>query len=217
MQRLLEVHWLAQIEGNLKKMTSRDPNPHEVTLLLEAAASGDAAASDQLLPLVYEHLQRLAHNRMKEEGPGNTLQATALVHEAYLRLLGGTNVKWTDRRHFFAAAALAMRRILVDRARSRGRLKRGGDRNRAELHDEPAVEQLPAIDMLALDDALKALERHDRRRHDVVMFRYFAGLTIEDTAQALAISPATVKTDWAVARVWLFKTMNGQALAEGDA
>lgn len=190
-------------------------------MLLEAAGAGDAKAPQKLLPLVYDQLRRLAQSHMNKEAVGQTLQPTALVHEAYMRLVGGKDVKWNDRGHFFAAAALAMRRILVDRARARNRDKRGGGRYRVELHDAMKPTQDSPTDLLALDESLKKLEQDFPRRYQVVMLRYFAGLSIEDTASALNISPATVKTDWAVSRVWLHRAMSGEATvettAEGDA
>lgn len=179
----------------------------QVTQLLEAAGGGDARASEELLPLVYEELRRLARANMKRESPGQTLQATALVHEAYVRLVGGAEVRWQGRAHFFGAAARAMRRILVDRARRRGAVKHGGRRERVDLAEEVAVvgpeADEPGTDLIELDGALQRLERDDPRKAEVVMLRYFAGLSIEETAAAMAISPATVKNEWAFARAWL--------------
>jgi RNA polymerase sigma factor (TIGR02999 family) len=200
-------------------MTS--PNPPQpqpaqppLTQLLEAAARGDGSATDRILPLVYDELRRLAEGLMRQERPGQTLQPTALVHEAYLRLLGPANAgpAWQNRAHFFGAAAQAMRRILIDRAR---RVKaRGGPR--AAL-DEAALDataggggrgvdvERDAGDLLALDEALQALRERDERQHDVVMLRYFAGLTIEQTAEMLGLSTGTVKNEWAYARAWLMR------------
>ena len=176
-----------------------------MTQLLELAGQGDSKASEELLPLVYEELRRLARSQMKKEkegGAGQTLQATALVHEAYMRLVGDGEVKWQNRAHFFGAAARAMRRILVDRARHRGRQKRGGDRDRVVLSDQGLA--APAgTDLVELDAALAKLEAEDARKSEVVMLRYFAGLSIEETAAALALSPATVKNEWTFARAWL--------------
>lgn len=186
-------------------------SPHQVTMLLDAASAGDDKAPKKLLPLVYDQLRRLAQSHMNKEQAGQTLQPTALVHEAYIKLLGGHDVKWNDRGHFFAAAPLAMRRILVDRARARNRDKRGGGRARVELNDAMKSTNEITTDLLALDEALKKLEHENPRRYQVVMFRYFAGLSIDDTASALNISPATVKTDWAVARLWLYRVMEGNA------
>ncbi|NUQ67481.1 MAG: sigma-70 family RNA polymerase sigma factor [Phycisphaerales bacterium] len=200
-------------------MSNPTPSPEHVTLLLEAVSAGDSRAAEDLLPLVYEQLRRLAKNHLSKEAPGQTLQPTALVHEAYLKLVGGASVEWADRGHFFAAAALAMRRILVDRARERKRLKRGGGKARAQLQEDAVAAEEGTTDLLALDEALGQLEKTDRRRYDVVMLRYFAGLTIEETAAALNVAPATVKTDWALARVQLYRAMSadGSGPAERDA
>jgi len=186
-------------------------------MLLEAAVSGDSKASSKLLPLVYDQLRKLAQSKMNKEAAGLTLQPTALVHEAYVRLVGGdADVRWANRGHFFAAAALAMRRILVDRARRNNRLRHGGDRNRVELQDGQPGRDAMSTDLLALDEALAILEKEDPRRYQVVMLRYFAGLTIEDTASSLGIAPATVKADWAVARVRLFRSMGGATPGEAE-
>jgi len=173
--------------------------------LLVAVSGGDSHAAAQLLPLVYEELRKLAKARMSHEASGQTLEPTALVHEAYLRLLGDTNVEWDNRGHFFAAAALAMRRILVERARSRNRIKRGGGRGKVELTDAVLATEPPSEDLLVLDEALTRLEAYDKRKAEVVMLRYFAGLSIEDTAAALGVSPATVKNEWTFARAWLHR------------
>jgi RNA polymerase sigma factor (TIGR02999 family) len=183
----------------------------EVTRILSAIEQGDPHAAEQLLPLVYNELRKLAAHKMAQEKPGQTLQATALVHEAYLRLVmspGGASGKktehsWNSRGHFFAAAAEAMRRILVERARQKGSLKAGGGRNRVELAEiEPAVEGSHA-DLLALDEALDKLAEKDQRKAALVKLRYFAGLTNEQAARTLGISTATADNDWAYARAWL--------------
>lgn len=197
------------------------PSPPAVTQLLALAGEGDSQAAAELLPLVYSELRRLAHANMAEEkmgGAGQTLQATALVHEAYMRLLGpdGQQLRWDNRGHFFGAAARAMRRILVDRARSRNRIKRGGGAAKVELDENAvaAVDTTPdagggdggddkSEETLAMNAALDRLEKLDKRKAEVVMLRYFAGLSIEQTAEALKVSPATVKNDWAFARAWL--------------
>jgi RNA polymerase sigma factor (TIGR02999 family) len=185
---------------------------HHVTLLIESAAQGDAKAASELLPLIYDELRKLAASNMAKEnggGAGQTLQATALVHEVYLRLLGPTGdaANWNNRGHFFGAAAIAMRRILIERARGRNAIKRGGDRTRVDLDDDAVAHTIDSDtksdEMIALDAALTKLEALDPRKARVVMLRYFAGLSIEQTAMALDISPATVKTDWAFARAWL--------------
>jgi RNA polymerase sigma factor (TIGR02999 family) len=179
----------------------------EVTRLLLAIEQGDPKATEELLPLVYDELRRLAAQKLARESPGQTLQATALVHEAYLRLVGGPSEAntpaWNGRGHFFAAAAEAMRRILVDQARHKQTAKAGGGRRRIELSDiEPAVPE-PGVDLLALHDALDRLEATDKRKAELVKLRFFVGFTIEEAAQALGISVSTATTDWAYARCWL--------------
>ena len=187
--------------------------PEEVTQLLALASDGDSQAAAELLPLVYDELRRLARARMAKEaggGAGFTLQPTALVHEAYMRLLGpgGEQMKWDNRGHFFGAAARAMRRILVERARHRDRIKHGGDRKRVELNDDAKMAAEPeAGELLALDEVLDKLEKYDQRKAEVVMLRYFAGLSVEETAAALGVSEATVKNDWTFARAWLQREM----------
>jgi RNA polymerase sigma factor (TIGR02999 family) len=182
----------------------------DVTRLLDAAAAGDPHAAAELLPLVYVELRKLAAARLAAEAPGQTLQATALVHEAYLRLVGGDPDRhWDSRGHFFAAAAEAMRRILVDNARRKGRDKHGGGRLRLELEDIPVAEEDDEDDrLIALDPALDALARFDPVKAELVKLRYFAGLTIEQAAACLDVSPATAKRHWAVARAWLFRHLS---------
>lgn len=182
----------------------------EVTRILAAAQRGDAHAAEALLPVVYAELRELARHRMAAERPGQTIQATALVHEAYLRLVGDDPARaaaWDDRGHFFAAAAEAMRRILVERARRKGRQRHGGGRRRVDLDEAAVVADDPAEDLVALDAALEALEAYDERKFRVVLLRRFAGLSIEATAAALGVSPATVKTDWSFARAWLHRKL----------
>ncbi len=193
------------------------PSPMEVTRLLHAVGEGDSKASAELLPLVYEALRKLAQARMAEEpnaGHGLTLQPTALVHEAYIRLVGGTEGDggWDHRGHFFAAAAIAMRRILVDRARARLSLKRGGDRDRVQFDEvmEAQAEAAPE-QILGLDRSLEKLSGISRRASDVVMLRCFAGLTIEETARSLSVSEGTVKDDWRFARAWLRSELEDEA------
>lgn len=192
---------------------SPQASAEHVTVLLRAAAEGDRQASDQLLPLVYEELRKLASTNMNREsgrGAGQTLQPTALVHEAFMRLVGSDAQGWNGRGHFFGAAALAMRRILVERARARNAQKRGGERVKVELRED-AVAVDPCQDLgdersgelLALDRALDTLRALDERAAQIVMLRYFAGLTIEQTAEAMGLSPATVKKSWAFSRAWL--------------
>jgi RNA polymerase sigma factor (TIGR02999 family) len=176
----------------------------EITRILNAIEAGDPRASDQLLPLVYEELRRLAAQRLVHETPGQTLQATALVHEAYLRLIdGNADRQWNGKGHFFAAAAEAMRRILIDKARHKHTLKAGGGKHFQELPDIAASDDEPGIDLLALDEALQKLEKQDERRAKLVKLRFFARLTIEQAAQVLGIATSTAQNDWAYARFWL--------------
>ena len=186
----------------------------DVTRVLGGLSEGDPQAAQKLLPLVYEELRGLAQQRMKNEPAGLTLQPTALVHEAYLRLIGGDGspaATWANRGHFFAAAAEAMRRILIERARQSRQRKRGGDRQRVALEDvEPTATDESRDDVLALDRALRKLEAGDRIRSDVVKLRYFAGLTIEQTADVLGISDATVVRHWTYARMWMYQEIKGE-------
>ena len=176
----------------------------EVTRILAEVEDGDPQAGQRLLPLVYEELRSIARQKMRHERRDLTLQATALVHEAYLRLLGEAEVRWDNRGHFFGAAAEAMRRILVERARRSHRQKHGGGRQRVPLEDvDPGGGDTADEDVLALDGALRKLEREDRPRSEVVKLRYFAGLTIEQTAEVLGISEASVSRHWNYARAWL--------------
>ena len=177
----------------------------DVTRILSAIEQGDLSAAEQLLPLVYDELRQLAAQRLAHEQPGQTLQATALVHEAYLRLVGGEQARdWSGRRHFFAAAAEAMRRILIDRARHKLTRKAGGGRPRLDLGDiEPALEEENGDRLLALDEALRQLEGEDPRKAELVKLRFFAGLTAEQAAAALGVSTSTAEKDWAYARSWL--------------
>lgn len=183
----------------------------KITSLLKAWAGGDTAAEQQLIPLVYTELRRLARYYRRKAGGGETLQTTALVHEAYLRLVEIDNVDWRDRAHFFAVSAQVMRRILVDAARARAAAKRGGaafaidDMNPAEI---PAPESLRTADLIALDDALTALAQHDPRRARVVELRVFGGLTVDETAEALGLSRQTIHEDWRLAKAWLLRQLS---------
>jgi RNA polymerase sigma factor (TIGR02999 family) len=185
---------------------------HEVTQLLSAIDRGDPRAAEQLLPLVYEELRKLAAQKLAQEKPGQTLQATALVHEAYLRLVGNDSQApgsadgpaWDSRGHFFAAAAEAMRRILVDNARRKASSKRGGDRQRVDLPDWPDRFDNAQIDLIALDEALRTLEAEQPDKAQLVKLRFFAGCTLEETAELLGISRATAQRNWTYARAWLF-------------
>ncbi len=188
--------------------------PEQVTEVLAAMARGEADAAERLLPLVYSELRALARARMARERPGQTLQPTALVHEAYLRLVGD-RVSWENRAHFFGAAAQAMRRILVERARRVARLKRGGSAERITLDDDAASVTPRSEDLIALDQALDRLAKHDRVMADVVMLRYFAGLTVTETAEALGASERTVHRQWTAARAWLRHQLDTPAGAPG--
>jgi RNA polymerase sigma factor (TIGR02999 family) len=182
----------------------------DVTRILSAIERGDPQAAEQLLPLVYDELRKLAAQKLAQEKPGQTLQATALVHEAYLRLVGGEPAPaWDSRGHFFAAAAEAMRRILVERARRKRAEKHGGQHHRQEVDDVEIVAASPTEDLLALDEALTRLAAEDPAKADLVKLRYFAGLSIENAARALGISSATAKRRWAYARAWLFRQIEG--------
>jgi len=181
----------------------------DVTRILNAIERGDERAVDQLFPAVYEELRQLARWKLAREKPGRTLQATALVHEAYLRLLGAETQNWRSRTHFFAAAAEAMRRILVDDARRRHCQKREGGRRRVDLEDDALAVEGPSEDILALDEALTSLTRTDPVKADLVKLRYFAGLTLEQAADALSLSPTTAKRHWRFARAWLYDHLGG--------
>lgn len=176
----------------------------DVTRILNAIERGDAKATDELLPLVYEELRLLAARKLSHEPPGQTLQATALVHEAYIRLLGNEPQGWDNRGHFFIAAAEAMRRILVDNARRKQRRKHGGDRQRVDLEDADLAIEGPSDDVVALDEALAKLAAEDRTKADLVKLRCFAGLTLEQAAEILGISRASACRYWSYARAWLF-------------
>jgi len=199
-------------------MSPSDAQRHEITMAIQALQRGDPRASDELIELVYAELRELARSRLAREpggGAGMTLEATALVHEAYLRVIGEKpkQQSWDGRGHFFGAAALAMRRILVERARHQRRIKHGGGREQVDLAD--AAMQLESqgvqsgTDLIALDDALTKLEQFDPRKARIVTLRYFAGLSIEETAGAMDLSPATVKNEWAFARAWLHREIGG--------
>ena len=175
----------------------------DVTRILSQIEQGDPQATEKLLPLVYDELRKLASAKMAQETPGQTLQATALVHEAYLRLVGGTDQKWDSVGHFFAAAAEAMRRILIDQARRRGSLRHGGGMDRRPVSDAEIAAPLPSVDLVALNEALEKFERLDVLKANLVKLRYFAGLTIPQSAEALGISATTADRYWAYARAWL--------------
>lgn len=187
---------------------SHDTGTAKMTSLLNDAGAGDAKASADLLPLVYEELRSLAARKMRQERPDQTLQATALVHEAYLRLVDTSKVQlWESRWHFFAAAAEAMRRILVDNARRRGRLKRGGEFNRVDLDKLELTVNGPPDELISLDEALNDLANKHPDKSQLVKLRYFGGLTHEEAAQAMGISTSTADRHWAFARAWLYRHM----------
>jgi RNA polymerase sigma factor (TIGR02999 family) len=181
---------------------SDEASSAEVTRLLQAAGGPDRAAADQLLTLVYDQLRKIAQQRMGEERAGHTLQATALVHDAYLRLVGDTQIHWQGRAHFFAAAAEAMRKILIDHARKKGTAKRGGGlQSIAGVLDLASDQKIG--DALALDDLILRLEKEDAKIAAVVRLRFYAGLSIQETAEVLGVSERTIKRDWTYARTWL--------------
>jgi RNA polymerase sigma factor (TIGR02999 family) len=181
----------------------------DVTRILSAMEQGDPQAAAQLLPLVYDELRRLAAQKLAQEKPGQTLQATALVHEAYLRLVGTEQApQWNSRGHFFAAAAEAMRRILVESARRKRRLKRGGSRECFDLADVDLAVEAPGDDLVALDEALDRLAEEHPEKAELVKLRYFAGLTVSEAADVLGISPSTADRHWTYARAWLYRCLD---------
>jgi RNA polymerase sigma factor (TIGR02999 family) len=182
----------------------------DVTRILQSIEQGDPNAAEQLLPLVYGELRKLAAARMAHEAPGQTLQATALVHEAWLKLAGSDRQQWRGRAHFFGAAAEAMRRLLIDKARRKASLKRGGDQAREELHESRIELRAPSAEILAVHDALDALAGEDRMAAEVVKLRYFVGMTIPQIADALGLAPRTADRHWAFARAWLKQAIEGQ-------
>jgi len=183
---------------------------HEVTQLLLAWSDGDRTALDKLTPLVYEELRRMAHRYMSRERPGHTLQTTALVNEAYLRLVNREAVQWQNRAHFFGIAAQVMRHILVDHARSHAYQKRGGGNQTISLDEAMVVSQERAAEVVALDDVLKELANIDPQQSRIVELRFFGGLTIEETAVVVGLSPATIKREWSTAKAWLYHELAKQ-------
>ena len=188
-------------------MSSTTPSPQEMTELLAAWSDGDREALDRLLPLVEGELHRLAHHDMSREREGHTLQTSALVNEAYLKLCDQTRVRWQNRAHFFAIAAQTMRRILIDHARSRRYEKRGGGARALPLDEAAHISDERADELVALDDALAALDKLDPRKARVVELRYFGGLSVAEAAEALGISTATVMRDWDMAKAWLAREL----------
>ncbi|HEU0172635.1 MAG TPA: sigma-70 family RNA polymerase sigma factor [Blastocatellia bacterium] len=187
------------------------PSPNEITERLIAWGAGDRAALDHLLPIVYQELRRMAGHYLRQESPGHTLQPTALVHEAWLRLIDQTRVNWRNRAQFFGVAAQMMRRILVDHAKTKHREKRGGDAVKLSLDEMINLSRERAADLIALDDALDALTRIDERKSRVVELRYFGGFSVEESAQILEVSPETVMRDWKIAKAWLYQQIRREA------
>ena len=186
-------------------------NPSDITRLLADWASGDRAALDRLTPLVYAELRRIASQQMRHEKPGHTLQPTALVNEAFMRLAGGNGASWQDRAHFFAVCAQVMRRILIDHARANARDKRGGGAVQVPLDEAATFIQSQPVDLIALNDALRSLEQVDAQKARIVELRYFAGLGIEETAGVLRVSAMTVRREWTRAKAWLYRELAGDA------
>ncbi len=191
-------------------MASSSASPQEVTQLLVAWSSGDQSALDQLMPLVYGELHRLAHRYMRRENPGHSLQTTALVNEAFVRLTAGKSVNWQNRAHFFAVSANVMRRILVDIANAHGAQKRGGNLQHVQLDEALVIAEDREADLVALDDALTTLATIDPRKSQVVELRFFGGLSVDETAEVLKVSPDTVLRDWRLARSWLMRELSGK-------
>ena len=187
-----------------------NPSQREVTELLVDWSNGDQSALDELLPLVHAELCKLAHHLMSSERPDHTLQTTALVNEAYLRLAAQNNTRWQNRAHFFAIAAQLMRRTLIDHARSHQYAKRGGGAQKIPLDEATALNPERAAEMVALDEALQDLSAIDARKGHVVELRYFGGLSVEETAEVLKVSPVTVMRDWSIAKAWLRREISGQ-------
>ena len=191
-------------------MMRRGPSARDVTILLRAWGGGDKQALDRLTPLVYQELHQIAGRLMAGQRPNHTLQATALVNEAYVRLVDAREASWQDRAHFFALCARAMRHILIDHARARASEKRGGGQVVIELDEALAAAPVREINLLELDDALNRLAEIDARKSQVIELRFFGGLSLEETAEALKVSPRTVKRDWQLARAWLYREMGGK-------
>jgi RNA polymerase sigma factor (TIGR02999 family) len=199
---------IQSINSMAKTTQPDDAAVRDVSVLLRAWNGGDQSALEKLTPIVYSELHRLARRYMRRERPGHSLQATALVNEAYMRLVGYTRMRWQDRAHFFAVAAQVMRRILVEHAR-RHNLKRGGDVPHVSLDEAVLVGVDDDVDLVALDDAMTALARLDPRQAQVVELRFFGGLGVDETAEVLGVSPVTVKRDWRAAKAWLYRELAG--------
>jgi RNA polymerase sigma factor (TIGR02999 family) len=187
---------------------------NQVTQLLVSWGNGDQQSLESLIPLVYDELRRQARRYLRRERPDHTLQSSALVHEVYVRLIDQRQANWHNRSQFFGVAAQLMRRILVDHARSRGAVKRGAGVTKLAIAEEVAAIEMQNVDLIALDSSLTKLEQIDPQQCRIVELRFFSGLSIEDTADALSISPATVKRDWAMAKAWLYREMSGSPASE---
>jgi RNA polymerase sigma factor (TIGR02999 family) len=195
--------------------SKKHPSPTEITRLLVAWSNGDQEAFDKLIPLVYDELHRRAQRYLRKEQRGHVLQTTALIHEAYLRLIDARSLSWQNRAHFFAIASRLMRRILVDYARSRSYVRRGGEARHVQLEEASMLSHEKGPDLVALDDALQALATIDRRKSDVIELRFFGGLSVDETAEVLKVSADTVMRDWRLAKSWLLHELspheNGEA------
>lgn len=192
-----------------------EPSPEEITGLLLDWGKGDKAALDRVIPIVYQELRRLAHRQMRRERAGDTLQTTALINEAYLRLVDYARVRPRDRAHFFAIAAQAMHRILIERARSRRSAKRGSGGQKISLEEAADVSNERAADLVALDEALTNLAAIDPRKAEIVELKYFGGMTIEETAEVLEVSTPTVERDWHMAKIWLHREISRTVTSDG--
>ena len=205
----MRVTWIEglKVGSEIHANESMTRSPNDVTQLLVAWGNGDQAARDELMPLVYAELHRLAHRHIKRERPGHTLQTSALVNEAFVRLVDQRDVEWQSRAHFFGIAAQMMRRILVDYARKRRFAKRGGNQLQVSLNEELVAANQRSAEVVLLDDALTQLAEIDERKSKVVELKFFGGLSIEETAEALGVSPGTVMRDWTLAKAWLRRAM----------
>src|SRR5262249_19008521 len=192
-----------------------DAAPHEITQQLIAWSNGDTDALDKLIPAVYQELRRMADRYLRSESAGHSLQPTALVHEAYLRLIDQSQVEWHNRAHFFGVAAQMMRRILIDHAKTKHRAKRGGGARKISLEETANYTREKAAELVALDEALKELSEIDERKSRIVELRYFGGLTVDETAEVLGISDKTVMRDWNLAKAWLYQAMTGELRSSG--
>lgn len=192
-------------------MSQNACSPNQISHLLHAWSAGNREALDDLLPLVYEELHRQAHRFLRRERQNHTLQTTALIHEAYLKLAEQTRITWQNREHFFAISANLMRRILVNYANARQRKKRGGSAENLDLDESVLIVATKTdVDLLSLDEALTRLGKMDKQQEQIVELRYFSGLTIEETAEALGVSPATIKRDWKMTKAWLHRELSGR-------